>query len=185
MSAAGVVFLAVLFTQGQILRIAKNVRDESYADEFRESFASIRQGLEALQRQTVIVASDTEPTQERRTLVLSESFFAEAKQAVEQGLYYAGAVLAAIGFERAARDCAEFMGVNSELQLSAVLNELAKFDEGRPGMRESFRTLVRLRNSLIHGKFGSVVVNREEAKEIIKGFNEGALYLDGIIQQTL
>src|SRR5947207_10368619 len=51
LTAAGIAFPLVLFVQGQILRMAKNVRDERNASDFHDSFASIKRTLTLIEKQ--------------------------------------------------------------------------------------------------------------------------------------
>ncbi len=144
-SAAGVAFPIVLFAQGQLFRMAKNVRDERDADEFRESFASLQEGLNELRQQRhepAPVILDRPPP----IVVESEDLMAEAQASVAQGRYFAGVVLAAIEFERTLRETAAALGMNTQRPLGVLVNELAGKAEDKD-LWMQLRTLVRIRNS--------------------------------------
>jgi hypothetical protein len=165
-SAAGLAFGFLLFAQGQLLRMAKNVRDEDDANEFRNSFATIGQALEELRRQQV-----EDATALRNPLNRSGLFEPEANSAVAQGFYKAGAALAAIEFERTLKEIAMMLDINPRQSLTLVSDAIAK-KLGRDELREELRTLGQIRNSLIHSKFLGPG-RKAEAEEIVQGFQDG------------
>src|SRR5262249_38484406 len=126
MSAAGIAFFFILALQGQILRIAKNVRDEQDTEEFRSSFASLQQGIDQLRKQgfTIHQPPASPPPPDDSTLAylrtarpvsLGFEYFADqAHRAIDTKQYYAAVLLAAVGFEFAARQAASQLGIDSD-----------------------------------------------------------------------
>ncbi|SRR6266851_2570686 len=173
-SAAGVAFPIVLFAQGQLFRMAKNVRDERDADEFRESFASLQEGLNELRQQRhepAPVILDRPPP----IVVESEDLMAEAQASVAQGRYFAGVVLAAIEFERTLRETAAALGMNTQRPLGVLVNELAGKAEDKD-LWMQLRTLVRIRNSLIHLQMDKQIT-KADAEQMIRAFQSALDWL--------
>jgi hypothetical protein len=181
LTAAGLAFPLVLFVQGQILRMAKNVRDEQDANEFRESFATIKEGVDEIKRLTQITPSP-QPVPEIQTTVraASEDLMAEAKIAVARGLYTSGALAAAVEFERQLRALAQSIELNTQRPLTRVADELA----GRTADKDlwlQLRSLVRMRNSLVHLRPREDKIDRAEAEQIIQAFQSGIEWLKSLL----
>lgn len=207
-TAAGIAFTAILYVQGQLLRIAKNVRDEQHGREvlgrLDEGFDSLQQALVALRAQDLAppkkspeqprvpdwvppVLSDAskQPSQQRDVLERGSYFFGEAEEALKHGLNYAAAVLAAMGFEGKARITAEFMSIDPNRPLALLVKSLASLGYNEEILTKKFETLVRLRNLLVHSQPMALAVTAHQAKEMIAGFLEGARDLDNIEQAHL
>ncbi len=175
-SAGGVAFGFVLFAQGQLLRMAKNVRDEENANEFRESFASIREGLDQLRRQQpgppIQPIPDVPPT----VPVGFEDLMAEAKIAVARGLYTTGALAAAVEFERQLRSLAQSVEINTQQPLGRLIDQLAGRTEDKD-LWLQLKSLVRMRNSLVHLRTREEPITKAEAEQIIQAFQSGIYWL--------
>jgi hypothetical protein len=197
-SAFGIAFFFVLALQGQILRINKNVRDEEHATDVRSSFASIKQALDAILKQGLAepspgqaqeapprpppdLAQFRERIAEARAVSEdafgSRAFLRQAWQALEQELPYAAATTAAIAFERALRDSARFLGIDTRRPLGAVIAELARQAE-MPDLLERLGTLVRVRNGLVHPEGDLLKMDRAEAEQMVRAFSNGIDYLE-------
>ena len=149
-SVGGIAFFFVLSLQGQILRVAKNVRDEQDAEEFRASFASIQQGLEELRKQQPsATAKRRKQRRQQRREETVDRLMADAKRALASESYYAAATLAAVAFERAIRDTVPDARAQ-RLSIRAILNLLTL--GGHEGQLEEFTTLLKLRNNLVHAE---------------------------------
>lgn len=189
LSSAAAAFFFILFAQGQVLRIAKNVRDERDADDFRASFASLQQGLDELRKRGIVHQPSRAAGQKEEPLVVYygnrvvslgyEGFLAEAMQSVEAGRYYAGVLVAAVGFEYAARRAAEQLGIDdTKMPLGRLLRELGRRTEN-PRAAEALATLNRLRNSFVHVDAETPQLDRSQAIEFIDAFSMGVTYIDG------
>jgi hypothetical protein len=93
-------YLVVSSVQGQVLRINKNVHDETDAEEFRDSFQSIQQALTELRAQGLgqATTSDVRTIEvpfRTRFIFQPDAFFEQAKQAAEEGYHYVSVLLAA------------------------------------------------------------------------------------------
>jgi hypothetical protein len=161
--------------------MAKNVRDEQDANEFRESFATIKEGVDEIKRLTQITPSP-QPVPEIQTTVraASEDLMAEAKIAVARGLYTSGALAAAVEFERQLRALAQSIELNTQRPLTRVADELA----GRTADKDlwlQLRSLVRMRNSLVHLRPREDKIDRAEAEQIIQAFQSGIEWLKSLL----
>lgn len=195
MSGFGIGYLFVLSAQAQVLRIAKNVRDEGDAEEFRDSFASIHQAIRELRARGITVHAEQPTTQVHpeipeppegaifslRPVSLGfNNFLMQARAAMASGQHYAAVILAAIGFEHAARNAADQLGIDSYKQsLGRLLRELAhRTETEKEGALETFMTLSKLRNSIVHGEREYTDISRDSAEDLINGFIVGANYLE-------
>lgn len=189
-SAAAIAFFFVLALQGQILRIAKNVRDEEDASDFRASFATLKEGLDELRsRETPInrgrarthdsALPDLYEYRSQRPVPLGyESFFMQARAALDSEQYLAAALIAAVGFEHAARQAADQLGISTErAALGRMLREIASRTE-EPNAAGFLSDLNRLRNSLAHGESDIVAMTREEAVNVVEAFWTGVRYIE-------
>jgi hypothetical protein len=196
MSAAGIAFFFVLALQGQILRVAKNVRDEKHATEVSDSFATIRQALEEIRKQNLVESGaraipgaaskndqgsltgdfSLQPQDASLANMTRRKFFDQAHQALHLGLLYPAALVAAIGFEQAIRDLASLERIETRQPLSAIVIEL----EQRHNLGElsaKLAALLHLRNSLVHAENKAEELSAKEATDIIDAFNTGLLQL--------
>lgn len=190
LSAFGIGYLFVISVQGMVLRVAKNVRDEDDADEFRDSFASIRQAITELKREGLTEQSpqSTPPTVQElsagyhpgielpREYTNSAMAIGEASKAASAGLYRAAVAMAAIAFERAVKEAAERAGIDPRQPLSRLVRQLATGPATSPLIAEELLPLVRLRNGVIHSEIHEHVTE-EEAIELIRGFVNGTYIL--------
>jgi hypothetical protein len=184
----GIGYLFVLSAQGQFLRIAKNVRDESDADEFRESFASIQQGIESLRSQGFLIQAHVpaapEDIHEADALparVAFSHFWDQAYRALDSGQFYAAVLLAAVGFESAVRSIALQLNLNPDrANLNKVIREVEeKLSDTNLG--ERLRTLTKIRNTFIHPQEEASSIDYELATELVNSFIAAARELTRII----
>jgi hypothetical protein len=183
LSGFGIGYLFVLSVQAQVLRIAKNVRDETDADEFRNSFASIQQAIAALtlREETQIdngLPPDVPVSRDiDRALDLAPwpPGFTEADRCFNAGLYPSAAIAAAISFERELRKGAVSLGYGGTRPLSEILKRLTPYLDDHSN--QDLQALVRLRNSLIHSQFQASKITKVEAQHMIEGFKRGAGYI--------
>jgi HEPN domain-containing protein len=174
-TAAGVAFTLALYVQGQVLRMAKNVRDERDADEFRDSFASIKQAIVEINQRPA-----QEPPEEPLPREISDALdlapwpgdFSEADRALEAGIYPAAVVAAAISFEKNLRDAAQAIGLNAKVPLTKLLGNLSP-TLNKKSLRD-LKSLLRLRNSLVHSRFALSDLTKAQAQEMVSGFKRGA-----------
>jgi hypothetical protein len=189
-SAAGIAFFFVLALQGQILRVGKNVRDEDRGEEVIDHLQSMRQSIAELQRLGLAThASASSPSgipepppgyiESTRTVPLGFTYFLQqAHAAIESGLSYAGVLVAAVGFEYAARRCAEQLGIDPERKgLAPIVRELGRRTENKQAT-ETLDALNRLRNSLVHAEKETPWIDRQQALDLINAFSVGVAYLD-------
>jgi uncharacterized protein YutE (UPF0331/DUF86 family) len=170
-SSFAAAFFLLYYIQGQVTRVGRSVRSERDADEFRQSFASIGQALEELRRPPA--TSGQSPL--NPSLVRSERFESEARKILETGLFKTAASHAAIGFEAAARDIAQLLGVDARQNLTATVDNLAQYFKNQQ-LRDELRTLARIRNSLVHSQFQEI--DKAQAERLIRGFKEGVDHLE-------
>jgi hypothetical protein len=175
-TAAGIAFPLMLYVQGQVLRMAKNVRDEKDADEFRASFASLQQGLDELRAQGASVAQpESAPVELPPPDVLN--FMAQAQQLLANGQYFAAVLVAAVGFEKNARDIAQGLQWDAlRVPLGRIIRELAPLLPSKQDA-ERLETLNRLRNSVVHAEGEAPWVQQEQAEEMVQAFAQGATML--------
>jgi HEPN domain-containing protein len=185
-SAAGIAFFFVLSLQGQILRVAKNVRDDQDSEDFRASFASIQQaietikaeGLAARQSPTATAPTDEPPIWYRpsaRLIPLGfDNYLGRAMEALEKGQYYAAVLVVAVGFEYAARQAADQLGISAKrASLGGLLRELGRRTEDKQAM-ETLHSLNMLRNSLVHAEDKEALwLSRTQALDLIDAFRAG------------
>ena len=190
-SAAGIAFFFVLSLQGQILRVAKNVRDEQDTEDFRASFASIQQAIETIKAEQLTgrqppkpaAATDEPPIWYRpsaRLIPLGfDNYLGRAMEALENGQYYAAVLVAAVGFEYAARQAADQLGITVDrASLGRLLRELGRRTEDKQAM-ETLNSLNMLRNSLVHAEDREAPwISRIQALDLIDAFRAGVGYLE-------
>jgi len=189
-SAAGIAFFFVLALQGQLLRVGKNVRDEDRGEEVIDHLQSMRQSIAELRRLglTPHTSSPSPPgipepppgyIESTRMVPLGFTYFLQqAHAAVESGQSYAGVLVAAVGFEYAARRCAEQLGIDAERKgLAPIVRELGRRTENKQAM-ETLNALNGLRNSLVHAEKETPWIDREQAVDLINAFSVGVAYLD-------
>jgi hypothetical protein len=184
LSGFGIGYLFVLSVQGQFLRIAKNVRDESDADEFRGSFATLQQGLDELRRLTARSGS----TQPSTTVLIPApeasdiaelDFAKQAKRLLAEGYYYAAVLVAAVGFERAAREI--YMKVDwrgKRVPLGRIIRDFSLKLANRDDI-ETLETLNRLRNNIVHAQGEAPWIGKTQAEEMVAAFEKGSSLLTG------
>jgi hypothetical protein len=195
LTAAGLAFTAALYVQGQVLRMAKNVRDERDADEFRNSFESIRQAIAELNRKPTsssveegyVVAREIDHSllKETRAALKPEKRFDgdEANRALDTGLYQSAAVMSGIEFERFIRETAERLGIERSLTLIRVVGLLAHI-LGDKELTNELRTLVRLRNTIVHESSG-MDISEKDARQITSRFNRAIGQIQRIIDKKV
>lgn len=172
--------------------MAKNVRDEDDASEIRDSFASISQAINALRAQGFSVhqpqrnpgpAEVSEPPigyiHSTRPIPLGfNDFLAQARRAIDSGQYYTAVLLAAVGFEAAARECADQLGIDSKrMSLGRLARELGQRTENN-NAEGTLSTLAKLRNSVVHAEKEMQWVDRAQAEDLINALTVGAQYLE-------
>jgi uncharacterized protein YutE (UPF0331/DUF86 family) len=205
MSAGAAAFVFVLFFQGQILRVAKNVRDEDNAKEMRDGFKSIQQALDELKKEQLLEATAgsetpaaaTEPAKKRwRTtdsatvqseiararevnddLFRSRMYFAESQRAFEQKLFYSSILAAAVGFEHATRDAAELLDLDPRRPMTILVDDIGRRLE-EPDLAKRLKTLIRLRNQFVHGQPYTTQIGARETAELLQGFRTGIDHLE-------
>lgn len=188
LSGFGIGYLFVLSVQGQILRINKNVRDETDAEEFRGSFQSIHQALAELRMQRPI----QDPTSADRVIELPlttrfslepNALFEQAKQAAEEGHYYASVLLAAVGYERALRDTAARLDIDAErVPIAQIIRNIVKrIPEKGDEAEHTLGILWRLRNSFVHAQTKGIYPDIKQALEFIDAFKDGAAWMSEAI----
>jgi hypothetical protein len=164
-------FFFTFFLQGQVLRMNKNVRDELNADEVRDNFISIHEGLRELRakKQAEEAAAATTNKETKRLpeefadkggvdidaydgdVLFAKPFFVEADRAFRQGALYPAMLSAAVGFEHALREVgSRYLDLGKSKPLGLVLHELGKRDTSQH-IVPTARTLLQLRNGLVHG----------------------------------
>jgi hypothetical protein len=184
-SAGFAAFFFLFFLQGQVLRVHKNVRDEDNANEFKDSFASIRQVLEEIktQRPKTSTGRTIVPTLPRPAGVAPfidpQSFLVQAEHALEHDLIFPAMLVSAVGFEHAIRDTAARFGFDVRQPLSLLLTGIAQQTNNQETVQK-LRGLVRLRNRLVHAEPDGTALDREEALEVIGAFREGIVALQDI-----
>jgi hypothetical protein len=190
-SVAGIAFFFVLSLQGQILRVAKNVRDEQDTEDFRASFASIQQAIETIKAEglasrqppKVAPATDEPPIWYRssaRPIPLGfDNYLGRAMEALEKGQYYAAVLVVAVGFEHAARQAADQLGIEADrVSLGRLLRELGRRTEEKQAM-ETLHSLNMLRNNLVHAEDREAPwISRTQALDLIDAFRAGVGYLE-------
>ena len=123
-----------------------------------------------------------EPVPEVQTTVRTapEDLMAEAKIAVARGLYTAGALAAAVEFERQLRASAQSIEVNTQRPLTRIADELAGRTEDKD-LWLQLRSLVRMRNSLVHLRPREGKIDKAEAEQIIQAFQSGIEWLASLL----
>jgi hypothetical protein len=174
-SIGAVAFFFVLSMQNWVLRAAKNVRDE----DTRTEVISIGEGVAQLLRQGAAPQSAAIEGQPEASLdfsVLQSDFldsrryFEEADRALDRGLNYSAVVVAAVGFERALRNFGlRYFDIERKRPLGQVLNEIGKLNLGKRHAA-TLRTLVQLRNGLVHGDSYSSKIEESEALTVVSSF---------------
>jgi hypothetical protein len=169
-------FFFCFFLGGQLFRMAKNVRDEQNSVEWASSFASIQEGIDALRKDQARARAQPAPArqnQKEMEYVDRVSGFTQATAAIQNGLYYPGAVMAAVGFEQAVRHLAELVEMNTRQSLAALVERMTRGSD----LRQQLQNLVRLRNSLIHSAHPQKITTEQEAKEVLEAFKRGVAAL--------
>ena len=164
-------FFFIFFLQGQVLRIAKNVGDKQNADEWRDSFATLKEGIEELKRQQA--AHPERPAQEPASPAApTQELIDEARILLKGGHHYAAALTAAAAFEQITRRGAARMNVDPTAPLSQLVRSIAY--AAKDGyLQERLLTLVRLRNNLVHLKHNTPSLTAEESEQLVDGFDDG------------
>jgi hypothetical protein len=196
-SAAGIGFFFVLALQGQILRIAKNVRDEERGDQVLSRFdmldrgyATMHETLTALQGQGLTTkepassssVTANESKSDSRSDALEPTgwrwFFAQAEHLLEQKQNFPAVLMAAVGFENAVRTAAQSFGFDSgRRSIGQILRQLAQEPVYQIDLGWLY-TLNKTRNTFVHGANEAPAVSNKEARELINAFSTGTAYLE-------
>jgi hypothetical protein len=104
------------------------------------------------------------------------ALFERARDAVEQNQFYAAILLAAVAFERAARDAAIRLDIDtSRMTVGKIVRAVGSRLPAKE--METLLTLLRLRNGLVHAESGAIE-NAQQAVDLIQAFQTGAGYLE-------
>jgi hypothetical protein len=174
-SFGGAAFFFVFSMQGQVLRMAKNVRDEDNADEWRTSFNTLHEGVEELRRQRGL--EPNQPEFQAHPAGFSEPFIVQAQNSLGHHLYYPAVLTAAVGFEQTLRLAAEYMKLDTKRPMSVVARELGAIVKDNK-LTERLITLVRLRNGVVHPRRQGAHITRDEAELLVSSFEEGTRLLE-------
>jgi hypothetical protein len=188
-STFGATFFFVFFLQGQVLRISKNLRDETNANEFKDSFASIHQALDEIRKQR---AAEPRPrgrrrttdstitkwvTPEKATFDRAKYYFDEAASAIDNGFLYPAVLVAATGFENVLRETGKQFSLDARKPVRLIIQEIgARLDNA--DLTKQLLLLLRLRNTLVHEQDSSRPKNVDEAQSIVGAFEDGICKLD-------
>ena len=189
-SAAGIGFFFVLALQGQFLRITKNVRDDARSERYLDHFASLEQGISALQTiirpVTPVPATAETPTTEQLE-PHTDNFvpawmqdFASADAALMRGMFRPATVMAALGFEKALEDAAERAGFRPHRTPTMLLRDLRGIltdDEAH-----ELDTLRRLRNNIVHVR--GETPSQNDATQLVEAFRSAAARLTTMSNRT-
>jgi hypothetical protein len=170
-------FFFVFFLQGQVLRVAKNVSDKQNADEWRSSFATLKDGLDELRKQQFEHPAQPRPASTTQTRPPATSLMDEAHASLQGNRYRAAVLTAAAAFEQAVRRAAVRMSIESNVPLSQLVQSIAYVVKSTDVQRQLL-TLVRLRNNLMHPPPDNVPLSEDEATQLVEGFDDG-IYLLG------
>jgi hypothetical protein len=168
-------FFFIFFLQGQVLRVAKNVSDKQNADEWRSSFASLKEGLDELRKQPHI--PPTEPPVVPEPPGPWAGLIGEAHASLENQNYYAAVLAAAAAFEQAVRKCAVTDNIEPKVPLSQLVRSIAYAAKDKYA-QDRLLTLVRLRNNLMHPNQEVSQLSAQETTELLDGFEDGIYLLD-------
>jgi hypothetical protein len=190
LNGAILAFFLILSFQNLVQRAAKVIFDEEHGEKvlgrldlIDQGFGSLQQAMEALRRQGIVAQQPLQrppsPIRSQRMIPLGyDAFFDEAVHALDNGQHYAAALTAAVGFERAAREAADQIGIDGRrMSLGRLVSELGRRSED-PSAVETFITLNKLRNSLVHAKIDGPFIQREQAVEFVNAFGKGVSILD-------
>lgn len=194
-------FFFIFFLQGQVLRVNKNVRDEMNADEVRESFVSIHEGLKELKgwKDAELAEQEKFDREERRLpeefmekggvdieaydgdVLSALPFFEEADRTFRRGALYPAMLSAAVGFEHAIREVAvRYLSMKRSRPPGLILHELEK-KYGRTDVVLTAQTLLNVRNGLIHGDNHDIETPAFEAVQIIWAFMKSVSDIQEIV----
>jgi hypothetical protein len=177
-------FFFIFFLQGQVLRVAKNVGDRRHAEETRTSLVSIQEVLAEIRMGGVTKAAVEAEPYGVDTLTVTwdvpAQLMAEARFAFERDNYQSAAIAAAVAFERAVRRAAVKINVDPKPPLSDLIYSLAYSVKDMGGVHKRLRSLLSLRNSVVHRGPDSGRMSKAEAEEILDAFDEGMSILDSI-----
>jgi hypothetical protein len=178
LSGFGIGYLFVLAAQSQILRIAKNVRDEADASEFRSSFETIEHGITQLRKKGLSPAPEdlkfvptNEPSKWRRVDVSLQ--FHEAMLYLKEGWDRSAIALAAVAFEAAIRQAADRLGADVDKSLTRLIRDLC---EGRLCDEKLLEldALVEIRNDIVRLRGDFPLDGSRKASELFSRFRNGA-----------
>lgn len=176
-SLGGAAFFFVFSMQGQVLRMAKNVRDEDNADEWRTSFNTLQEGLAELRRQAAAQPEPPEQETPEPMPAASEPFIVQAQNSLGHHLYYPAVLTAAVGFEQTLRLAGENMKLDTKRPMLVIARQLGEIVKD-PKLTERLVTLIRLRNGVIHPRKQGTHITRDEAELLVSSFGEGARQLE-------
>lgn len=188
LSGFGIGYLFVLAAQGQLLRIAKNVRDEGNAKEFRTSFLTIQQilqelrahnlaaigsinGVEAIEDELKISRSESDPFR-------TESLLYQSEYCIKNSLYHAAVLTAITAFNVALESTFGWYPSFHTTSLEGKLEYIEKRSD-LPNFREKIGALIRARDDFIKW-LGNTLANdftKREAFELVEAFSSGVDYL--------
>jgi hypothetical protein len=157
--------------------MAKNVRDEDNADEWRTSFNTLQEGLDELRRQAAAQLQLPEQQPPDPVPPSSEPFVEQAKTSLEHQLYYPAVLAAAVSFEQTLRLAGEFMKLDTKRPMSVIARELGEIVKN-PKLAERLVTLIRLRNGVVHPRKSGSHITRDEAELLVASFEEGVRQLE-------
>jgi hypothetical protein len=176
-------FFFLFFLQGQVLRIAKNVRDEENANELFNRFDNLQEAVEALAAQRGQVYPPTVTQGPPPTTPTTASLLKEAKQALQQHLLYPAVLAAAVAYEKAVRHTAESYEVDSQRPLELLLREFRNVVRDREAS-DRLQILLRLRNTVVHPDDRGAQLTEQAAAEIVRDFEEGIATLKRIADDS-
>lgn len=184
-AAAAWLFFFAFFLQGQFLRIRKNVNDEDNNAEQRTSLREIRDLVRQLGpvQPTEAAPFDGPPPQEalpanqeqlhrqENDFFGSDRYFAEANEALEHGLHNSAALTAAVAFDHVLRDGAREYNIDDKTA-RGIVRRLALRTESNK-IEKRLNLLLSLRNKLVHPKSFEGPLSEQEARELVRMFEEG------------
>lgn len=178
-SAAGIAFFLVLSLQGQFLRVSKNVRDESNAEDFRASLVSIGDSIKSL-HQHMLVTNVLEKQENESTSRPSSYLMSEALNALDSGLPERACRLSAMAFEQGLREFADVVGLDKRMSATEILRSMV--DKmglpGAPEIRKFFFDLLALRSRIVRFAFDAAPIDLDGASHTVEGFSLGLRYID-------
>lgn len=193
-SSAFLAFAVSNATFGQLLRIAKNRKDDDSQKETRIRLEAIERKIDALNELSALLKDDKKATNHprpgrnlfaaSRAIKQTNRYFAHAEMAINNGQYFPAVTSAVLAFERGLREAAQGFQLDSKASLRGVVDQLGQEFKNEI-FQKRLNDLMSKRDGLAEAGGSRQSFSRAEASELVAAFRSGIDFLSREIGRVL